>query len=197
MCVYKDNVHLFHFDEDYNVVKTSTGTVKRPFAVRGAMFKLRRKGERISLHVTKLAYLLYNGELPEGLACLSGNVKEYTHPSQIAPTDFRQSIRMVATNRWYAAKNRAEKTGREFTITKQDVYDAMPEDMICPVLGKPMYVEGQYESRDWSPSLDRKDPSKGYTPDNIQVISSRANWIKADATLEELKLIVENWRHCD
>ena len=36
-----------------------------------------------------------------------------------------------------------------------------------------------------SPSLDRIDPTGGYTPDNIRVISYRANWIKNDGTLDE------------
>ena len=43
-----------------------------------------------------------------------------------------------------------------------------------------------------NPSLDQINPGKGYTLDNIQVISSRANWLKADATLQELKTLVEN-----
>jgi hypothetical protein len=40
-------------------------------------------------------------------------------------------------------------------------------------------------------SIDRIDPSKGYTPDNVWLISQRANRIKNDATPEELKLIAE------
>ena len=46
--------------------------------------------------------------------------------------------------------------------------------------------------KDNSPSLDRIDSSKGYTPDNVWVISRRANIIKHDATLEELLLISKN-----
>ena len=40
------------------------------------------------------------------------------------------------------------------------------------------------------PSLDRIDNSKGYVPGNIAVISMRANMIKNNATLAELKAIV-------
>jgi hypothetical protein len=43
-----------------------------------------------------------------------------------------------------------------------------------------------------NPSLDQKEPGKGYTPENIWVISSRANWIKSDASLQELQILVEN-----
>jgi hypothetical protein len=41
-----------------------------------------------------------------------------------------------------------------------------------------------------SPSLDRIDNTKGYVPGNVWVISWRANDLKRNATLEELKLLV-------
>jgi len=42
-------------------------------------------------------------------------------------------------------------------------------------------------------TLDKINPSKGYVVGNVQILSSRANTIKSNATLEELKLIVANW----
>jgi len=61
----------------------------------------------------------------------------------------------------------------------------------CPMLGIPLNYEGGYGGgwqgrTDNSPSIDQIVPSKGYTLDNIQVISWRANRIKNDATPEEL-----------
>ena len=61
----------------------------------------------------------------------------------------------------------------------------------CPLLGIPL-VSTNNKRDPRNPSLDQIDPGKGYTPDNIWVVSSRANWIKSDATLQELKTLVEN-----
>jgi len=44
---------------------------------------------------------------------------------------------------------------------------------------------------EYAPSLDRIDSRKGYTKDNIQVISNKANILKNDATLSELKMFAK------
>lgn len=58
----------------------------------------------------------------------------------------------------------------------------------CPVFGYSFTTN--CKSADTSPSLDRIDSSLGYVEGNVWVISTRANRIKSDATLEELKLLV-------
>ncbi|WP_145960516.1 hypothetical protein [Novosphingobium meiothermophilum] len=40
-----------------------------------------------------------------------------------------------------------------------------------------------------SPSLDRIEPELGYVPGNTIVISNRANRLKSDATIDELRAI--------
>lgn len=42
---------------------------------------------------------------------------------------------------------------------------------------------------DNSPTLDKIEPALGYVPGNIIVISGRANRLKADATIDELRAI--------
>ena len=84
------------------------------------------------------------------------------------------------------ARKRAKEKGLEFSITADDI--SIPD--ICPVLRIPLF-SGQSKWCDNSPSLDRIDNLKGYTKENIAVISLRANQLKNDGTLEELKLIVE------
>ncbi len=86
----------------------------------------------------------------------------------------------------YAAKKRAKEKGIEFTLELSDI--VIPTH--CPVLGIPLEFQRGKPS-DNSPSIDRIDNSKGYTPDNVVVISMRANQLKRDATLPELKALVE------
>lgn len=86
------------------------------------------------------------------------------------------------------ARERAKMYGREFKLLLSDI--VVPE--FCPLLGIPLYV-GTRQVKSNSPTIDRKDSTRGYTSDNIWVISWRANRIKADGTYEELKMIVQNW----
>jgi len=90
---------------------------------------------------------------------------------------------------WSRAKYRAKRKGWEFTLQQEDI--VIPE--ICPLLGIPLICHrGQGGQQGNSPSIDRKDSKKGYTPDNIWIISNRANTLKNDASLQELELLVEN-----
>lgn len=89
---------------------------------------------------------------------------------------------------WVEAKKRATTADVEFKLDFRDI--VVPE--YCPLLGiklVPNTVKGPLPS---SPTLDRLDPTKGYTPDNIWVISARANRIKNDATIDELERVVKN-----
>ena len=84
------------------------------------------------------------------------------------------------------AKSRARRTGIEFDITEDDF--EIPD--ICPVL-KIKLKRTSKNDFTTSPSIDRIDNTKGYTKDNIMIISRRANILKKDATLEELIMIGE------
>ena len=57
----------------------------------------------------------------------------------------------------------------------------------CPYLGVPLDLYRVRNQRNrYGPSVDRIDSSKGYTPDNIEVVSLQANKMKNDSTLDEL-----------
>jgi hypothetical protein len=89
------------------------------------------------------------------------------------------------------AKNRAKRKGLEFNIDITDV--VIPKK--CPILGIDIItdVSGKYTHN--SPSIDRIDNDRGYIKGNVRVISHRANALKGDATLEELKMVVENFNN--
>ena len=86
---------------------------------------------------------------------------------------------------WWNARNRAKAAGIHFDLRMEDI--AVPE--ICPVFGLKLEVADRH-ARANSPSLDRIDPAKGYTADNVQVISHKANTIKNNATLDEMRAVV-------
>lgn len=83
------------------------------------------------------------------------------------------------------ARVRASKRGMEFNILPSDV--EIPER--CPALGIVIEV-GSGRRADCSPSLDRVDTSRGYVRGNVRIISWRANRLKSDASLQELKDLV-------
>lgn len=84
------------------------------------------------------------------------------------------------------AKNRCTKSGIEFSITIDDI--VIPA--ACPLLGVSI---SPYAERDFVPSLDRIDNSKGYIPGNVWVISFLANRMKNTATHEQLTTFSSNW----
>ena len=92
---------------------------------------------------------------------------------------------------WRAAKDRAKRLNLEFDIQPEDI--VIPE--VCPVLGIPLDVG---KATRWTaPSLDRFDSSKGYTKDNIRVISHRANFLKNNAEAWEIEAVLKYMKATD
>lgn len=87
----------------------------------------------------------------------------------------------------YTAKARAKKQGLAFNITRKDI-EPLPTH--CPVLGVRLRSASNGKSQPNSYSLDRISPRMGYVQGNVAVISHRANQIKNDGTLKELKALI-------
>lgn len=86
-------------------------------------------------------------------------------------------------------KSSAKRRGIEFNLTKEDIDDiGLP--LRCPILDIPLKFNSSFADDD-SYSFDRIDSSKGYTRDNLVVISLRANKLKNNASLEELQKIAQ------
>ena len=91
-----------------------------------------------------------------------------------------------ARNIIQGARPSAKRRGLEFAITVDDI-TPLPE--VCPVLGiKLRQAEGQRQ--DDSYSIDRTDSSKGYIPGNVRIMSWRANCLKKDGTVDEIRALL-------
>jgi hypothetical protein len=85
----------------------------------------------------------------------------------------------------YAARQRAKRDGRQCTLKPEDV--RIPE--ICPIFGFDITVNSNSRATGApfnSVTLDRINNQGDYTPDNICVMSNKANKLKRDASLKEI-----------
>ena len=85
------------------------------------------------------------------------------------------------------ARNRAKRKNIDFNLTLEDII--IPE--VCPLLNIP-FVRGVKNDYEYTYSLDRIDPTKGYLKDNIWVITKLANSMKNSASKEQLLVFAEN-----
>ena len=120
--------------------------------------------------------------------CVKSSVKYHQkYPEKHNALQKKARLANPTTKLWQDARRRAKKYNIPFTITKEDII--IPE--ICPIL-QIYLMPNSGSSADHSPSLDRIIPSLGYTPENIAVISFRANQIKNNGNAEE-HLKIANW----
>jgi hypothetical protein len=120
--------------------------------------------------------------------CAAAWRKEYQHRYYLLNTDKAKAqskqwrLSNPAHSLWKGARRRAREMGLEFTIEPSDINIPME----CPILKVPLTPRTRY-----APSLDRKEPSKGYVKDNIWVISKLANQMKSNSTLQEQRKFAE------
>ena len=79
-------------------------------------------------------------------------------------------------------KSSAKKRGLVFELTIEDI--VIPET--CKYLGIELEFNVGKGLLPQTPSIDRIDTNKGYTKDNIQIISHKANALKSDLGIETL-----------
>ncbi len=85
-------------------------------------------------------------------------------------------------------KSNAKSRGLTCTLTGTDL---LPLPKRCPVLEIPLkYMVTGTSIKPDTASVDRIDNDRGYEPDNVQIVSLRANVLKRDASIEELESIL-------
>lgn len=106
----------------------------------------------------------------------------FKHRDRILEKQREKSQNNPLQRLFWNCKSSARRRGIEW---KLDITDLVVPTH-CPYLGMELKFvpgRGHQPSR---PSIDRKDSSKGYTPDNIEIISMKANMMKQNATADEL-----------
>lgn len=94
---------------------------------------------------------------------------------------------------WVWRSKNGGKAGARTKLTVKD-YETLKVTH-CPLLGIELsYKKFTGNTPNEYATLDRIDSSKGYELGNIQIISFRANTLKGDATIEELELLLKNWK---
>lgn len=111
----------------------------------------------------------------------------------------RERLEKAGPKEWYSArrshaKRRAKLKGMEFGLPPKP-WEGLIYPTHCEVLGLELTYTLMAEGggkRDNAASFDRIDCSRGYTVDNVRIISARANRLRADSTLEELKMLIDD-----
>lgn len=84
------------------------------------------------------------------------------------------------------AKARAGRNSIPFDLTADDI----EVTTVCPVFGTIIEYGGGLHNP-VGPSLDRLIPQLGYVKGNVRVISFRANTLKQDASIDEVRQILK------
>jgi hypothetical protein len=92
------------------------------------------------------------------------------------------------------ARIRAKEKGLPFDLDDRKIF----RPSHCPVFGVELdYSRGtKKRAQDNSPSLDRIVPELGYVLNNVRVICWRANHLRSNATVEELKKVLTYAESC-
>jgi len=102
----------------------------------------------------------------------------------------QKRYRDTPTGLLVSAAANARRRGRECTLTPQDV-EGLVAPMRCAVTGMPLIWGGH--KHPLSPSLDRKDNSLGYTPENTQCVALWVNYARSTRDLEEFKAVLRQF----
>lgn len=99
-------------------------------------------------------------------------------------------LNWVINDKLTRAKHRAKNKGFDFDLTTEYLQSIYPVDGKCPIFNTPFDMSRS--NIDYTMSIDRIDNTKGYIVGNVWFISTRANLLKRDRTIDELWLTLHN-----
>lgn len=146
--------------------------------------KSRSDGRRNRCRECDAAYFREKYKDPEWKKAHSERAKQYR--TRLKSED---PIKLWAKDALANAKQRARKGNFIFSLSMSDLIERVVPT--CPLLGLPLVYSGD-DLRSNAATLDKKYPDRGYTPDNIGIISHRANRLKSDSSIEELQTLLNN-----
>lgn len=85
-------------------------------------------------------------------------------------------------------KTRAKKKNIPYDLDADFLESILPTH--CPIFGVELQ-RGLGFAGQFSPTVDRLIPERGYIRDNVIIVSKRANQIKSDASVDEIKMVFE------
>lgn len=100
---------------------------------------------------------------------------------------YKRTVNGRLNNALAKARTRGRRLGLSGTVSLRDL---LPLPTVCPLLGLPLHYGP--ENVPGKATFDRIDPTRGYEPGNVWIVSARANTIKNNASLAELKTLVAN-----
>lgn len=89
------------------------------------------------------------------------------------------------------AKQRCKISERKIDIDDNYLLKLTRGLVCCPVLGIEMVFGGTGSIQDNSASIDRFDTTQGYIKGNVWIISYKANRMKSDATIDDIKKVYD------
>lgn len=92
----------------------------------------------------------------------------------------------------HSVRQRCDKYGYAFDLTEQWVLEKYLRG-VCEATNLPLNIfdHGGVGERPWGPSLDRVDQTKGYTKDNVQLVSWIYNRAKGSGTHEDVLILAK------
>ena len=102
---------------------------------------------------------------------------------------FKAYLENFERESFFRLRSRAKKQGIYFDLEVEDM-PKLPTH--CPILGLKLVSNmGGRQQNANSPTIDKIIPELGYRKGNIAWISSKANQLKSDATLDQVKSILK------
>lgn len=115
--------------------------------------------------------------------------KEYREKKKLYEYERRINSPEIIMYTW--VKNRAKRKNLPFNLEISDII--IPDK--CPLLEIPIFMKPYKQKGSFcpnSPSIDKIIPKLGYIKGNIMIISMKANIMKSNASIEELKTFSKN-----